>query len=66
MLLIAIFLVVQFFEFTYGTYTISDSAYGSIFYSTTGLHGFHIIVAFFMIAVSTYRVWTDQATSTHS
>jgi cytochrome c oxidase subunit 3 len=66
MVLIAIFLLVQFFEFSYGSYTISDSAYGSIFYSTTGLHGMHIIVALIMIGVSTFRIWTDQITSNHS
>jgi heme/copper-type cytochrome/quinol oxidase subunit 3 len=37
-----LFIVLQFKEYIFAYFTISDTFYGSIFYFTTGLHGFHV------------------------
>jgi heme/copper-type cytochrome/quinol oxidase subunit 3 len=39
-----LFLYLQLKEYTTAFFTISDSLYGSGFYCTTGLHGFHVIL----------------------
>jgi len=39
------FLFLQFVEYKYGiTFSWSDNVFGSIFYVTTGFHGFHVVV----------------------
>jgi cytochrome c oxidase subunit 3 len=38
------FLACQIFEYNIALFTIQDSAYGSVFYMLTGLHGFHVYV----------------------
>ena len=42
--LAVMFTYVQFDEFFYGPFRISDGIYGSCFYMITGLHGFHVII----------------------
>ena len=37
-----VFLYLQLIEYSAGLFTISDSMFGSTFYSTTGLHGLHV------------------------
>ena len=37
-----LFLYLQLKEYTTALFTISDSMYGTTFYTTTGLHGIHI------------------------
>lgn len=39
-----IFLFFQSCEYVQALFTITDSVYGGIFYSLTGLHGFHVLV----------------------
>lgn len=43
MLLGAVFLFLQFNEYSAGEFTIADSVFGSVFYMTTGLHAIHVI-----------------------
>ena len=38
------FLCCQIFEYNIALFTLQDSAYGSVFYMLTGLHGFHVYV----------------------
>lgn len=60
-----LFLVLQFNEYTYGEFTISDSVFGSVFYSTTGLHAIHVIVGVLFLAISWIRLYIDSITSEH-
>lgn len=39
-----IFLTIQAFEYIVGDFNITDSIYGTLVYSLTGLHGFHVFV----------------------
>ncbi len=59
------FLILQFNEYTYGEFTISDSVFGSVFYCTTGLHAIHVIVGVLFLAVSWVRLYVDSFTSEH-
>ena len=47
-----LFVLLQLKEFLYSYFTLSDCLIGSIFYFTTGLHGFHVLIGslfFFLI-----------------
>lgn len=41
-----IFLLCQYIEYFFSPFSISDGAYGSIFFMATGLHGLHVMVGF--------------------
>lgn len=60
-----LFLILQYNEYTYGEFTISDSVFGSVFYCTTGLHALHVIVGVLFLAVSWLRQYVDSFTSEH-
>lgn len=64
-LLGALFLFLQYNEYYYGEFTISDSVYGSVFYMTTGLHALHVIVGVLFLAIATIRIYLDQYTTEH-
>ena len=56
-LVLAIFFTAfQGYEYVNAPFTIADGVYGSTFYRLTGLHGFHVIVGTFFIAVALYRI----------
>lgn len=47
-----LFTSLQFFEYKYCPFTISDSVYGSVFYIATGFHGLHVILgAIFILCI---------------
>lgn len=60
-----IFIICQYIEYTYCTYTVADSVYGSTFFFLTGLHGLHLIGGTFLLGLSFYRLYTLQLTNTH-
>jgi cytochrome c oxidase subunit 3 len=47
----ALFLVTQYVEYASAPFTITDSAYGSTFYMTTGFHGMHVFFGSIYLAV---------------
>ncbi len=50
-----LFTVLQLYEYTEAKFNISDSVYGSIFFMSTGFHGFHVIVGTIFILVCFIR-----------
>lgn len=64
-LLGSLFALLQLTEYSFGTFTISDSVFGSVFYMTTGLHGIHVIVGIIFLVVSYARIWYDHLTLEH-
>nr|ALG63677.1 cytochrome c oxidase subunit III [Onchocerca volvulus] len=50
------FLCFQFYEYNNNSFVMSDSAYGSIFYMGTGLHGLHVFVGVCFLIVNFFRV----------
>lgn len=65
MFLIAIFLYIQFIEYSNAEFTISDSVFGSVFFALTGLHGLHVLAAIILLSVAYARIYTDQLTTEH-
>ena len=59
----AIFSFVQLFEYYSAPFSMSDSVYGSIFYLTTGFHGFHVFIGTCFLAVCLYRLFFDHFTT---
>ena len=51
-LLGAFFLFLQYNEYYYGSFTLADSVFGSVFYMTTGLHALHVIVGVLLLFIS--------------
>nr|CUS25281.1 cytochrome c oxidase subunit III [Vallicula multiformis] len=49
-----IFLYIQFIEFSFASYTISSTSFGSLFFFSTGFHGFHVLVGLFFIFLYIY------------
>ena len=63
--LAVIFTFLQYVEYTEAGFTISDSVFGSAFYASTGLHGFHVIVGTIFIAVAFFRIINYHLTKSH-
>lgn len=57
-----VFSWVQLFEYYSAPFSMSDSVYGSIFYLTTGFHGFHVFVGTCFLIVCCYRLYYDHFT----
>nr|YP_010977155.1 cytochrome c oxidase subunit 3 [Daedalea dickinsii]WNZ34360.1 cytochrome c oxidase subunit 3 [Daedalea dickinsii] len=45
----------QYFEYSEAPFSISDSVFGSAFYASTGLHGFHVIIGTLFITIMFFR-----------
>src|SRR5580704_5645537 len=60
-----IFTALQYFEYSEAAFTMSDSVYGSAFFASTGLHGFHVIVGTIFISVGLFRIINYHLTDTH-
>lgn len=64
-LLAGVFTVVQVIEYIEAPFTISDGAYGTTFYSTTGLHGLHVFIGTIFLVVCLFRHLLGHFTPTH-
>ena len=53
----AVFLAVQGVEYARETFTPRSHAYGSLFFTITGLHGAHVLVGLLMNVVVQVRAW---------
>jgi heme/copper-type cytochrome/quinol oxidase subunit 3 len=51
-----VFLLVQFIEFWFAPFVMSDGVYGSVFFMITGLHGMHVLVGLLFLTVCWYRM----------
>lgn len=60
-----IFLCVQYFEYNYAQFLISDSVYGSIFYLLTGFHGFHVFIGLIFLSLCLYHSIKKNFTKEH-
>ena len=50
------FLSIQILEFTRLPFSFTDSIYGNLFFSITGLHFLHIIIGLMLLTIVTYRI----------
>jgi heme/copper-type cytochrome/quinol oxidase subunit 3 len=60
-----IFTLLQIGEYLNAPFNVSDSVYGTIFFSLTGLHGFHVIIGTVFISVSFFRLLQLHFTISH-
>jgi len=60
-----LFTLLQLGEYMTSPFNISDSVYGSAFFSLTGLHGLHVIIGSIFIAVCYFRFLDNQFTVKH-
>lgn len=60
-----VFTGLQYYEYKEAGFTIADSVYGSVFFCSTGLHGFHVIVGTLFIGVQLYRLLQHHITKSH-
>ena len=56
-LLGATFLFIQMNEYVHIGFSARDGAFGSIFYSLTGLHGAHVFVGLLLLTFANVRAW---------
>jgi len=59
------FTLLQLGEYFTAPFNISDSVYGSVFYSLTGLHGLHVIIGSIFIGVCYARFSNSEFTTKH-
>ena len=64
-LLGAIFLAFQMFEYGHATFGFRDGIYSSTFYMATGFHGFHVFVGVCFLAVCFFRARAGHFSSEH-
>lgn len=64
-LLGVLFTVLQFLEYRENNFTIADSAFGSVFYITTGLHGIHVIIGTGFLACATIGIVSYNQLNKH-
>jgi cytochrome c oxidase subunit 3 len=64
-ILAVIFTALQYYEYSEAGFTMADGVYGSAFYASTGLHGFHVIIGTIFITVSLMRIINYQLTTKH-
>ncbi|HEY7064797.1 MAG TPA: cytochrome c oxidase subunit 3 [Chloroflexota bacterium] len=62
-LLGATFLSLQVIEYSRESFTPQTNAYGSLFFTITGLHGAHVLIGLLMSAVVQLRTWLGQFTA---
>lgn len=58
-----IFVYLQYIEYSYSLFSITDSIYGTLFYSLTGFHGVHVIMGLIFIIIAYRRLF--QSTINH-
>jgi len=59
------FVFLQMFEYYEASFDISDSVYGTTFYSLTGLHGLHVIVGASFITICFMRLISKHYLTSH-
>jgi cytochrome c oxidase subunit III len=61
----ATFLFTQILEYARIGFAMSDTAFGSIFYGLTGLHGAHVFVGLVLLSIATVRAFRGHYTAEH-
>ncbi len=60
-----IFLSIQAFEYSHTTIAFRDNIYGSIFFMSTGFHGFHVLIGSIILLVCFLRAIKGHFTKNH-
>lgn len=65
LLLIVVFVLCQYIEYTNASFTLADGVYGSVFFAGTGLHFIHMVMLIIMLAVCYWRMYNYHFTTSH-
>ena len=65
LVLAIVFTYFQGIEYSDASFAISDGVYGSVFYASTGVHGFHVVIGATFLAVCLARIYDYQLASDH-
>jgi heme/copper-type cytochrome/quinol oxidase subunit 3 len=60
-----VFMFVQIFEYIDSPFAISDGVFGSVYFLTTGFHGFHVFVGTVFLIVCLIRIFRQELTRDH-
>nr|UZT67581.1 cytochrome c oxidase subunit 3 [Tessmannella kiplingi] len=60
-----IFMGIQMFEYNHSLFCINDSVYGSMFFMTTGFHGFHVFIGTIFLMIGFIRLWYNHLSKDH-
>jgi cytochrome c oxidase subunit 3 len=63
--LAVVFTICQGVEYSVSSFTISDGAYGSCFFFSTGFHGLHVIIGTIFLLVGFWRMLAYHLTENH-
>ena len=61
----SVFLAVQMFEYVESPFSISDGIFGSVFFLTTGFHGFHVFIGTIFLIVCGIRIYKQELARDH-
>jgi heme/copper-type cytochrome/quinol oxidase subunit 3 len=61
----AVFLGIQAYEFIELDFSASTNAYGSLFWTLSGFHAFHLVLGLMMVAFTAYRVTRGHFDAEH-
>ena len=64
-LLAIIFTIFQWIEYSVSSFTISDGAFGTCFFFSTGFHGIHVIIGTIFLSVALWRIFAYHLTDNH-
>lgn len=60
-----IFTIFQYVEYIEARFSISDSIFGSIFFISTGFHGFHVLIGTLFLYINLLRILKKNFSSIH-
>lgn len=64
-LLAIIFTIFQGIEYSVSSFTISDGAFGTCFFFSTGFHGLHVMIGTIFLGVALWRIFAYHLTDNH-
>nr|YP_010610454.1 cytochrome c oxidase subunit III [Opimothrips tubulatus]WAO28721.1 cytochrome c oxidase subunit III [Opimothrips tubulatus] len=59
------FIFMQMIEYSFSSFSICDSVYGTCFFMATGFHGLHVIVGTIFLVTCFFRLMTNQFSLSH-
>lgn len=65
LILAGIFTYFQGMEYKDAGFALSDGVYGAVFYASTGVHGFHVVIGASFLAICLARLYDYQLASDH-